>query len=670
MGAAVLVIRHCVETDWHDVVGLGNQFKKYLGLYPAHAILMAIRDARVLGAFEDDRLVGYVLFDLPYSDIRLVHLCVSRLSQGSGIARKLVDEIHRQHGDRLGIRLKCRRDYEAHQIWPKLGFQAQSLPTGRGKDRAEMTAWWRSFGHADLFSAAREDDIRLQAVLDTNVVLDLALDREPRTKEYLYAPTLTEDVTFCLTRSVTNELSETLDPTERRYVMDSLGKYESLISELVVCDELVNELMSGIAEDEVRRDPSLASDTRVLAETIVSGASVMITNDDNAARILRAQAKRHGVDVLHPSQLIVKVEELKGTRRSSPDRIQNTSITITQALAGGDRELDHLISSHRGESRAAFTQLIRSQADTNMRTVHAAESRLADGLLATIVSGDCLEIPILRVRRSPLGPTLMKQILFQLRHEALAAGVRRAVITDPAPGGGEVADAILREEGFLLLDQRWTAEVVDAQLRTDDMWAGNYEPWNLRPWIESGMSSTQDLARLEHELWPLKIVDAPLNCYVVPIKQRYASELLGYDTPLLARPDGLGISRRHVYYKSPNFFPASPGRVLWYVSGKSGGAIVASSQLISTHRGSPRSLHSRFRQYGVWTLHDVEERARKTGSAVALRFGDTEIFRNDVRLSEAKRIVQKYGRNLGTVQTVRQIGPEAFQEIYGRGMNR
>ncbi|NOJ58981.1 GNAT family N-acetyltransferase [Arthrobacter sp. 260] len=633
-------------------------------------MLEAICDARVLGAFIGSDLAGYVLFDLPYSDVRLVHLCVRSDLQGTGTARKLIDEIQTRHGDRQGIRLKCRRDYAAHKVWPKLGFQAESLPTGRGRDQAEMTAWWRGFGHADLFAAAREDDLRIQAVLDTNVVLDLTLGRDLLTQQYFEAPSLSEEVIYCVTRSVKNELSETPNLAERRIVMAGISKYESLTGDLAISDQLVEELLDGIDPVEILRDRSLPSDARVLAETIVAGASVMITNDDNAGRILRPRAELHGVDILHPSQLVVKIEELKGVRRDAPDRIQNTSITIRRALAGADREHNHLITSHRGETRAAFAKHLRSQTNANVRTVHSADSTLADALVATTRSGDALEVPILRVRRSPLGPTLLKQILFQLRQEALQSGALRAVITDPEPGGGEIAEPIFGEDGFRSLDGRWSVEVVDAQLKQTDIHAGNHAPWDLRPWIRQGEATGKEIARLEHELWPLKVIDAPLPCYVVPIRQRYASELLGYDTPLLARSDGLGIGRRHVYYKSANLFPTAPGRILWYVSGKAGGAIVAASQLVSSHKGSAQSLHTRFQKYGVWTYQDIEERAGKTGYAVALRFGDTEILRHSVKLSEASRIVEHYGRILGTVPTVRRIDGEAFQEIYAMGMKR
>lgn len=664
------VIRLCTEADWSDVVDLGDLHKRHLGLYPAQAIYDAIRDSRIIGAFQGEFLIGYALFDLPYSDVRLVHLCVRQEYQGQGIARELVDEIQNRHADRQGVRAKCRRDYAAHNIWPKLGFQAQSMPTGRGRDKAEMTAWWRGFGHADLFSSAREGDVRIQAVLDTNVILDIALERKPLTAEYFNAPSLAEEVVYCVTRSVKNELAQIPDAAARRKAMAGLGKYESLEGDLALCDTMVKELLGLVEQSEIARDLSLADDARVLAETIVAGASVMITNDDNAARILRPHAERHGVDILHPSQLVAKVEELKGVRRGAPDRIQNTSMTIAPALAGADRELHHLISTRHGETRSNFLKLIRASASSNIRTVHAADSSFADALVATRQKDTVLEIPILRVRRAPLGPTLMKQLLFQLRHEALSSGSARIAITDPAPGGGEAAESILLEEGFRHISRSWSVEIVDVQLRWQDLCTSTSSHWNLRPWVTQDAKTQEDYARLEHELWPLKILDAPLPSYVVPIRQRYASELLGYDAPLLARSDSLGISRRHVYYKSPNLVPPAPGRILWYVSGRTGGVLVAASQLISTHKGTARSLHSRFQRYGVWSYSDIEERARRTGAAVALRFGDTEIFRRDVPLAAASSMVERYGQKLGTVPTMRRIDARAFHDIYAMGMNR
>lgn len=667
--SSAVAVRLCDPSEWMLVVALGNQFKRYLGLYPAGALLEAIRDERVIAAFRENELLGYVLFDLPRSDIRLVHLCIAVGSRRLGIARKLVDEIQKRHPDRDGIRLKCRRDYEAHKIWPKLGFQAQSLPSGRGKQKAEMTAWWRGFGHVDLFGAALEDEERVLAVLDTNVVLDVLLQRNPSTQQYLEAPGLDNEVILCLTRSVKNELSDVRDPKQRRAVMEQLAQFQELAGELRVCEDLTDELLAAVPPGELQRDPSLSSDARVLAETIVAGASVLLTNDDNAAQALRAAANLHGVEILHPSQLVVVIEELKGVRSDAPDRIQNTAYMVVQASAGADRELDHLVSSYLGETKADFVELLRSNARSDVRIIRTAESSLADGLVVSQAHSDELIVAVFRVRKSPLGPTLLKQMLFQLRQQALRAATARIVFMDPAPGGGEVAAGILQAEGARFIDGRWVIEVVDSQLYLGDMMADNIAPWKLKPWLEPQGEHALDYARLERELWPLKIRDAPLACYVIPIRQAYASELLGYDAPLLNRTNSLGISRRHVYYKSPNIVPDSPGRILWYVSGRSGGVIVAASQLLSSHRSSPRTLHSRFSKYGVWAISDIEECSRRD-LAVALRFGDTEVFPHPIKRSEAELITTRYGNQLGTIPTVRRITDEAFHDLYSKGMNR
>lgn len=665
----LLTIRACTDLDHESVVELGNRFKKSLGLYPKKAILAAIHQGCVYGAFEAEQLVGYALFALPRNDIRLVQLCIDPNSRRSGVARRLIDEIEARHGDRMGIRLKCRRDYPAHNAWPKLGFQAQSLPVGRGKDKAEMTAWWRPFGHADLFSSAFEDDARIKAALDTNVVLDVLMGRNSATTEYLNSPVIDGEIVYCVSRSVKNEISQVKSPEVRRATMSRLAQFEELASDIASCEATRRELLYAVNPSDLDDDTSLADDARVLAEAIVGGVSVLATNDDNAARVFRPIATRYGVDVLHPSQLVVKIDELKNNEQRASDRIQNTEYSIGYATPGIDRELDHLISTHGGESKAKFRGLLRSASGhSSTRLVHSEAGGPADGLVVTEASNGVLNVKLLRARSSPLASDLLKQLIFQLRHDALKLEAARIVITDPFPGGGTVAEQLFRDEGARMVKGRWTIEVVDAQMTPDELQAQTVGPWNMAPWLGSIPQEPEEFALLERSLWPLKIVDAPLPSYVVPIKQHFASELLGYDQPLLNRSSGLGISRRHVYYKSGAFRPEAPGRILWYASGPLGGSIVAASQLVSSHQASARSLHARFRKYGVWSLADIETHSGKSGRAVALRFGDTEVFKNPVQLANADSIVRSFGGNIGTVPTARRIPDAAFHEIYSKGM--
>lgn len=526
-----------------------------------------------------------------------------------------------------------------------------------------------TFGPADLFASMLEDETRVQAALDTNVVLDLILERPQSTFEHLNSAAIYDEIALCITRSVKNELSELPSLAERRRVWARLAQFDELPTELSTCRALTGEVISAIPAEEVTKDPSLLSDARVLAETIVSGATVLVTNDDNAATVLRKVANGHGVDILHPSQLVVMIDELKGRRQDASDRLQNTAITVTNSPAGIDRELDHLISTHSGESKAQFRGHLRSSSTARTKLVHGCGSRLVDGLFATSVLDDVLHVPLLRVRRAPGAPTLLKQLLFQLRLECLREGAARIVMTDPAPGGGENVGPILKLEGARLTQGQWRIEVVDAQLQVAELLSGRVGSWDLREWARKVPKSPEDFATLERELWPLKIRGAPLNNYVVPIRQMFASELLGYDSPLLSRDENLGISRRHVYYKSAPYKPPAPGRILWYVSGPRGGSIVAASQLVSTHSGVPRDLHARFRKFGVWSQPDIEACTDKKGRAVAVRFGETEVFRSHISLAAADRIAREFGNALGTVPTVRPIADTAFQAIYERGMS-
>ena len=88
----------------------------------------------------------------------------------------------------------------------------------------------------------------------------------------------------------------------------------------------------------------------------------------------------------------------------------------------------------------------------------------------------------------------------------------------------------------------------------------------------AGSSSCLNTFSLEKLLWPLKIKDAEIPCYIVPIKPYYAREL--FDTKA-AKAELFGVqpsliwSKENVYYKNvhPNV-EKFPARILWYASVK------------------------------------------------------------------------------------------------------
>ena len=125
------------------VIALADRNRRWLGFLPASALRQMAAARRVLVTTSEDQVLGYVLFDLTRSDIRLVHVCVDDAARGSGLARRMIDELSTRHLGYSGIRLTCRDDYEASKVWPKLGFRPVREKPGRGKDRKRLTVWWK-----------------------------------------------------------------------------------------------------------------------------------------------------------------------------------------------------------------------------------------------------------------------------------------------------------------------------------------------------------------------------------------------------------------------------------------------------------------------------------------------------------------------------------------------
>ena len=98
--------------------------------------------------------------------------------EGRGIARQLVEGIVERHSHRAGIRLSCRKDYEADAMWPHLGFRRLGEKPGRGRDQLPLVAWWRPIAARTLFDEPEQDDPRMVAAIDTNVLLDILEQRD------------------------------------------------------------------------------------------------------------------------------------------------------------------------------------------------------------------------------------------------------------------------------------------------------------------------------------------------------------------------------------------------------------------------------------------------------------------------------------------------------------
>ena len=133
----------------------------------------------------------------------IVHLCVAPEHRRKKVAKALNESLVETTKHLRGIQLRCRRDYPANDMWPKLGYRIVDEVPGRGKDAMPLAVWRIDHGHADLFSEldkGAQVGNALRVAIDTNIFLDLDGENESPDAESLplKADWLKEAVEFFL----------------------------------------------------------------------------------------------------------------------------------------------------------------------------------------------------------------------------------------------------------------------------------------------------------------------------------------------------------------------------------------------------------------------------------------------------------------------------------------
>ena len=256
------------------VIELGDKHRSRLGQLPfagfhaaaeGHNIVLAVR-THTDGA-ED--LAGYCLYaPTVRADryARIAHLCVTEDARGHGVAGRLVDVVMDRCADRQGLRLKCRDDWEAADLWPSLGFEPVRSRTGRGKTKEPMTEWVRHNESAtNLLSLPVEDPDRLLAGVDNNVFCDLHGASISRRKQFSGSVALlaaAEQIRLARPFSLTGELNRTVDQRQRDALLQTaqVGGMKILNGDRTRVRGLRDRLLEAVPEAVRAKDDSLKTD--------------------------------------------------------------------------------------------------------------------------------------------------------------------------------------------------------------------------------------------------------------------------------------------------------------------------------------------------------------------------------------------------------------------------
>ena len=142
-----------------QVIALARANSSTLGFLPKAAFIESTHRQNLLVASDDEGIfLGYLLFGISAKKMLayIVHLCVRPEYRKRRVAHTLVQQLKAVTKNSVrGIRVRCRRDFEASNIWPSLGFTSMGEIAWSGKKRNDTNRMVARLWAPDSFHFCR-----------------------------------------------------------------------------------------------------------------------------------------------------------------------------------------------------------------------------------------------------------------------------------------------------------------------------------------------------------------------------------------------------------------------------------------------------------------------------------------------------------------------------------
>lgn len=582
-----------------------------------------------------DQILGYLLYRVAHGVASIAHLCVASEARGQGIGKALVDELKRLTATLDGIRLKCRRDFDAHHQWPKWGFVARGHTIGRGADNADIVIWHLDHNREDLFSAHPPD--KTLVAIDANVFFDLFWPDRPMRKisGALIEPWIDDIVELGLTSEIFNDIDRCKDPQLREISKTKARSYREIRAAVIKVDPIDTELRK-FYHSTGSLTPRDLSDIRHVAHAIVAGVKYFVTRDENLLAKAPQILEKFDIQLFGPLEFVSRLDSIEREQEYQPLRLGGSSI-VTHRLE--PQEIPRFIETFRNhphEKISAFKTLIDNclldPQSSSIRFAQDGNSHMAACIAIKQKGPNTIQIPLLRLNTHPLAKTVLRHLLMQTVVDAATNDVRFIQACEPHLTR-EVTDALI-EMGFVKSATGWIKPVAKGFLAV----------FAASQWLaDAGLPSEESNspAAIDHlgtRIWPCKLDSPEITSYLIPIQAQWAEHFFDSDLASQRLPgisglrEELHLGVEAVYFTASNVAIKSPGHLLWYVS--SGTERLGSMQVKATSRlrevvkGTPKELFSRFHRLGVYRWKDLLAAAKGNPEAqlTALRFSHTETF--------------------------------------------
>lgn len=669
----------CISLDsmfFPKVISLGRKYAATLGFMPEGGFEDHARKKCIIIAHEGDALCGYVMYrEVPrHSRISIVHLCVDEAFRGQKVSKLLLDSLRQEYETSYsfnGISLNCRDDYEyATKIWQRYGFTPRNKIRSRSQDEHYLTFWWYSFNKPDLFSQIVADSTKIKALLDANIIMKLRdagdikfLPAEDPT--CLLADWLVDETEFYYASEMFNEISRDTDKQRVKRTKGFLNNFQEASHNIEVrksVSKSLSRIMTGITENDV-------SDREQVATCIVSDIKYFLTFDEGILEHRDSIEQEYNVKIMTPQEFTITLDQILHEDSYSPRQISGAaSHTISKVSTS---EVNACINvfwykkskEQKKEFVNIFYGILNDQRNT-VETIKKEGEHMA--LYATRREEDCVIVSLLRLVESQNEITILMGLLSQLISRSIESGVSRLIIAEEQLK--ENHKEVLCRFGFLNKDRVFEKMILRGIVVKSQL--SQYCLDNDMQIDIPDLDNDMRLFEFERFLFPLKISDLNIPCYVVPIKPKWAQEL--FDTreadSLLF---GVDITRlwnvENVYYRSARTLTERvPARILWYVSADNhysrNKGVVATSYLDEVVTGLPKDLYRKFKHYGIYEWDDVYKLCgRDVYKPIrAIRFSHTEVFNSIVPYNELLKIIGKKN----TFQSPVEVSEVVFNEVY------
>ncbi len=682
-----------------QVIALWRANSATLGFFPEGAFQEYASKEQIIGAInKDGQCVAYLLYRTSGERAFIVHLCVHGKARGKGIARDLLAKLSEETKDLDGICLWCRRDYAASAIWQELGFVALAEKPGKNTEGKELTFWRRDNERPGLFSSPTtgSSTARLRAAIDASVFFDLVSEDTPRDRESLSlrADWISPSLELCITDEIFNEVNRRQITSERKRSRELARSYEILSPPASSWEAMESTIRRLYPRSISTQDKS---DIRHLAKALASDIQVFITRDGPLLRKGERLYKEFGLTVTRPSDIVIRLDELRRETAYQPARFGRTLFQAGPIRAGEASELTkHFQCPNLGEGQAQFQEYL-GQALAYPDKFECILIRDPDqNPLALIAyrreTHETLEIPLLRIRQGQLASTLARNLAFIFLSLGAREARPRIHITEPFLSE-TICDA-LKEEHFFKTTTGWIKIALPFVGNSHEL-LKKIQPFidldvlatsfhsHLAQTVQAnifGAASIRLAEQLERAFWPAKISDLEIPNYIIPIQPRWAQELfdegLAGQTLFGARPE-LGLNREGVYYRSRKSSGglSGPSRILWYVSSnkKYQGSmqVRACSYVDNVVVDKAKTLFRQYRRFGVYEWKDISKLSVGDAASeiMAVLFSDTELFSRPLSWECVQRILREEGTP-SQIQSPHRISSKTFFRIYRLGTDR